>query len=666
MASTSPAAVASLSGAASAGASLLPPPAERRQRRPFLKSRTFAEQQGGADGGPIGVMVRQSLATSERLDTVCVALSAVASMQALNSATNPNASTTAAGGPSGGLQKAVAERLDRLERIYERLAEGEAENGSGADGNGCGRTTGGAAKKKAKEVSRDVTLRFLPGELVPELDALVREKEHQLGLALRHRRGAADLPLCDAFLRGECTRGVTCGYSHDHERLATYVRRWLTAVLRMPMDEDGEPTGASVEGGVDDDSALGSPFHASAVTSEPPSARGQATGRNTFGSGAASACGRHASSGAVGGASSVAQSPPAPPRRAPTVQSVLTVDETFGPEAWSIILRSLGDYPHVTALVLRQMPPQAFKTLAALLQRNELDRIAHVDVGRNSIGAVYPQGILRLAKALLYNTSVTTLGLGFNKLGAAGALALTQALCDGGGAVEALSLASNGLSPADPAYEHWCGLIGKAGIGGVRRLSVAGNRLGGDGAALLLSALSVANGYSSLTHLDLYHVGLGDMGCKALAGLLSSSAAGGDGTSGPHICLLNIGWNGITAAGLQLICHALEAHTCLQVLRLHGNPLMGRKGAIALSLLLKAAPNLPLTTLDLRWTSPTDDGVASIAEAIVGARYLTTVLVGHNDLDARSEALIVEKLRKRPVVAHVDAEVAVTPEDEVW
>jgi len=83
----------------------------------------------------------------------------------------------------------------------------------------------------------------------------------------------------------------------------------------------------------------------------------------------------------------------------------------------------------------------------------------------------------------------------------------------------------------------------------------------------------------------------------------------------------------------------------LQCLKLHYNLSLGRKGALAVAQLLKA--ETALTSVDLRWTSLGDEGLASLQEALMANRNVLEIPVVGNELDQRGQEALALRLKKR-------------------
>jgi Ran GTPase-activating protein (RanGAP) involved in mRNA processing and transport len=338
----------------------------------------------------------------------------------------------------------------------------------------------------------------------------------------------------------------------------------------------------------------------------------------------------------------------------PTVSgATLTVTEQLGAEAWATLVELLRDpafqelQTAVGTLVVRETTRHALNVIVPMIGNNWLPTLRYVDLSKNGLGHVHPRGVLKLARALASNTGITGVGLGYNNLGVSGALAVLQeVLASNDTNLESLNLQANAIAPlalGDTSFVHLCDAVGCT-VSFLTKLSLANNDLGPDGCRRLLKALGDESAASlpTLQFLDLSATGLQEAGVEHVAHFVSSTPAG------HQLRFLNIGWNRAGADGITTLCNALAAPTDtlhLQTLRLHYNVLIGRKGAVAIAGLLKT--NATLTAVDLRWTNMGDEGVTSLAEALLTNTAMRELSLAGNDLDQRTEQLVADRLRKR-------------------
>jgi Leucine-rich repeat (LRR) protein len=488
----------------------------------------------------------------------------------------------------------VEERLEHLKRIADQLGE---------------------------DIAEYPHLVFRPGGLTEELGALIRKKEDCLAeRKAQNQQDSANIRLCREYYHGRCDRGVTCGDSHTDGHLEAHIRQVVRGLLGL--SDVGDEGAATVS------SAMG-------------------------------------------------------------VESrVYTVLHALGREAWALTMKVLQDVGGFRSLVVRACDAPAAKALSTCLRRNTLESLRVLDISRNRLGSTSPKGVLKIAAALAVNSTLESLSIAYNDLGAAGCYALVEAISSNhSSAVTALNLAGNGMVPQDGAFGVLCGAIGRCVK--LKKLSLAHNHIGPEGMkkifatlgaaepaplstpsqkegaasnggdnsgstvpspashALNSSAHSIVELPSSLQHLqqqqqleclDLCATQCGDSGVIALSQFLVKPQASA-------LRYLHLGWNHITYEGTLPLCVALEATVHLEVLHLSYNLGIGRKGSIGLCELMKKCSTL--RKIDLRWTSLGDDGAATIAEAMtVGTSSLRSVLLYGNELDSRTEAMIVERQRR--------------------
>ena len=322
-------------------------------------------------------------------------------------------------------------------------------------------------------------------------------------------------------------------------------------------------------------------------------------------------------------------------------EGTLAIVEEFGADAWGVLFNMLRN-ERLTSLVVRSLNREGMRVIVNGLGSNELPTITFLDLSKNSLCDVYPRGVLRLAKALATNPSLRVLSIGFNMLGSAGAVAVTQAFATSkNSTLEALNLCSNGIGSDEHAFPALCEAFSQCTS--LTKIGLACNEIGPDGIRLLLDAFSKLE---RLEVLDLFNTSMGDQGANHIAQYVKANRT---------VRTINIGWNKLTSEGAVMVCSALESNDKLESLRMSYNPAVGRKGAVAISSLLKSSTSI--VSLDVRWNSLGDDGVMNILEALGTNRTLRDVMLGGNDLDPRTEALIAERLKKNVVTSTRNAKV---------
>ncbi|CUG89699.1 leucine-rich repeat protein, putative [Bodo saltans] len=498
----------------------------------------------------------------------------------------------------------VEERLDHLKRIADQLGE---------------------------DLSDYPHLVFRPGGLTEELGVLIRKKEDCLAeRKAQNQQENANIKLCKEYYHGRCNRGVTCGDSHTDGHLEAHIRQVVRGLLGVPA-EGGD---GFLEGAADNKAG----HHVMSID-----------------------------------------------------RRVFTVLHALGRESWSLIIKVLNEVGGFRSLVVRACDSPAAKALSACLRRNTLDSLRVLDISRNRLGSTSPTGVLKIAAALAVNTTLESLSMAYNDLGAAGCYALVEAISSNSeSAITALNLAGNGIVPQDGAFGVLCGAIGRCER--LKKLSLAHNHIGPEGMKKIFATLGadptpvsnqkeggstdninnnnnngstlpspashalnssahsmveLPNSLQQVHHhhqlqqlecLDLCAAQCGDSGVIALSQFLVKPQAAA-------LRYLHLGWNHVTYEGILPLCVALESVPRLEVLHLSYNLGIGRKGSIGLCEFMKKCNTL--RKIDLRWTSLGDDGAATIAEAMtVGTSNLRSVLLYGNELDSRTETMIVERQRK--------------------
>ncbi|KAL0242791.1 hypothetical protein GEMRC1_005354 [Eukaryota sp. GEM-RC1] len=198
--------------------------------------------------------------------------------------------------------------------------------------------------------------------------------------------------------------------------------------------------------------------------------------------------------------------------------------------------------------------------------------VTSVNLKSNSIGA---EGATALAEALKVNTSVTTVYLCVNFIEAEGARALAEAL-----KVNA----------------------------SVTSINLSGNSVGAEGARALAEALKVSD---SISNLDLSINSVGDEGARALADALKVNTS---------VTSVNLMFNSIGDEGARALAEALKVNTSVASVNLRFNSI-GDEGARALAEALKVSDSI--TNLDLNMTSVGDEGARALEDALKANHRVT-------------------------------------------
>ena len=239
----------------------------------------------------------------------------------------------------------------------------------------------------------------------------------------------------------------------------------------------------------------------------------------------------------------------------------------------------------------------------------------------NFIGA---EGATSLSQALAVNTSLTTLELSDNSIGAEGATSLSQALAVNT-SLTALDLSGNSIG-AEGATSLSQALAVNTSL---TTLNLSWNFIGAEGATSLSQALAVN---TSLTTLNLSRNCIGALGATSLSQALAVNTS---------LTTLYLSRNSIGDLGATSLSQALAVNTSLTTLYLSDNSI-GAEGATSLSQAL--AVNTSLTTLDLSNNSIGAEGATSLSQALAVNTSLTTLYLPDNSIGAEGATSLSQAL----------------------
>jgi DNA-binding transcriptional regulator YdaS (Cro superfamily) len=210
--------------------------------------------------------------------------------------------------------------------------------------------------------------------------------------------------------------------------------------------------------------------------------------------------------------------------------------------------------------------------------------------------------VLKLAKALEHNTTLTQLDISNNKISAGGADAIAKAL-EHNTTLTQLHIGSNnigtdGAEAIAKALEHNTTLT---------QLNIGSNIIVTDGARAIAKALKHN---TTLTQLDIYGNIIGTDGARAIAEALKHNTT---------LTQLNIDSNKISAGGAEAIAEALEHNTTLTQLHI-GNNIIRDDGARAIAKALKH--NTTLTQLDIYGNNIDDQTITEELNKLVANNKL--------------------------------------------
>jgi Ran GTPase-activating protein (RanGAP) involved in mRNA processing and transport len=252
-------------------------------------------------------------------------------------------------------------------------------------------------------------------------------------------------------------------------------------------------------------------------------------------------------------------------------------------------------------LTYNDIGAEGAKALGAALAQNSSLTTLHLS--DYSIGA---EGAKALGAALAQNSSLTTLHLNYNKIGAEGVMALGAALAQNS-SLTTLDLIDNYISD-DAAQALGAALAQNSSL---TTLNLTDNIIGAEGAKALGAALAQN---SSLTTLHLRNNSIGAVGAKALGAALAQNSS---------LTTLDLTSNKIGAEGAKALGAALAQNSSLTTLNLCGNSI-GDKGAQAL-----ADSFEPISHSDLPARQPV---AASSSADLVSSFFSVHVKVFNGDL----------------------------------
>ena len=241
---------------------------------------------------------------------------------------------------------------------------------------------------------------------------------------------------------------------------------------------------------------------------------------------------------------------------------------------------------------------------------------------QNSIGA---EGANSLSQALRVNTSLTSLKLRGNSVGADGANSLSEALRINT-SLTSLHLFENSIG-ADGANSLSEALRVNTSL---TSLDLRYNSIGAEGANSLSQALRVN---TSVTSLKLSHNSIGAEGANSLSQALRVNTS---------LTSLKLSQNSIGAEGANSLSQALRVNTSLTFLKLPENSI-GADGANSLSQALTV--NTSLTSLDLSENSIGDEGANFLSEALRVNNSLTSLGLRENSIGADGANSLSKALR---------------------
>eukprot|EP01062_Namystynia_karyoxenos_P073175 TRINITY_DN70012_c0_g1_i1.p1 TRINITY_DN70012_c0_g1~~TRINITY_DN70012_c0_g1_i1.p1 ORF type:complete len:572 (+),score=179.72 TRINITY_DN70012_c0_g1_i1:120-1835(+) len=331
-------------------------------------------------------------------------------------------------------------------------------------------------------------------------------------------------------------------------------------------------------------------------------------------------------------------------------EGALTIAEPLGREALVYVYQQLEGTPQVHTLRANALERHSAKVVCKKVSANAAPHLTVLDMthtgrpGTAPLGRTYPEGTAKLAAALAQNVTVEQVIVDNNDLGAKGFLTLLRAFDrpHGNSKVRVLSAKNNGIDgEEDPLRVEAAAAILKQAQG-LEQLSLACNPLRAGGAAKLAPVIP---GNPRICIFDLCATQIGDEGAKALADAIREAPAPAP-QGPPGLLSLNVGWCRMGPDGLNALFDALgENPGNLEELAVYCNTATSKTGSARIGDLLKQ--NGVLTSLDLRWTYPSEDCASSLLEELSKSSHAIRNLdMGHNEIvtDKRVLELIAKKL----------------------
>ncbi len=271
--------------------------------------------------------------------------------------------------------------------------------------------------------------------------------------------------------------------------------------------------------------------------------------------------------------------------------------------------------------------------LNKIIQDIKNTSITSIDLQYNNIGA---EGAIALAEALKYNTSVTSIKLSSNKIGDEGAIALAEAL-KSNTSVTSIALWKNNIG-AEGARALAEVLKYNTSITSIK-LSL--NKIGDEGAIALADALKYN---TSITDINLWRNNIGDEGARALADALKYNTS---------VTYINLWENNIGAEGAIALADALKYNTSLNYIGLDRNSI-GSEGARALANALKY--NTSITDINLWRNNIGDEGAIALADALKYNTSVNSIILNDNNIGDEGAIALADALKYNTSVTSINLE----------
>ncbi|MBA2651509.1 MAG: hypothetical protein H0U73_04485 [Tatlockia sp.] len=304
---------------------------------------------------------------------------------------------------------------------------------------------------------------------------------------------------------------------------------------------------------------------------------------------------------------------------------------------------------------------ESFEITLTRLKNNDAS-LSSLNLGYNYIGDA---GAKDISEALKTNTSLSRLDLRSNQIRDAGVKDLSEALKTNT-SLSSLDLAGNKIG-ADGAKDFSEALKTNSSLSS---LNLKLNRIGDAGAKSLSEALKTN---TSLSNLNLQANQIGAAGAKDISEALKTNTS---------LSSLNLGHNEIGAAGAKDISEALKTNTSLSSLDLVGNKI-GAAGAKDISKILETSTSLSsldlwdnqigaagakdisealktntsLSSLDLRYNQIGDAGAKSLSEALKTNTSLASLRLANNNISAQGMEFLKQALQSNYTLLEIEGNV---------
>lgn len=261
----------------------------------------------------------------------------------------------------------------------------------------------------------------------------------------------------------------------------------------------------------------------------------------------------------------------------------------------------------------------------ALVQNSQ---VSVLKLGYNNLGDT---GVELLAPAIADHDSLESLDLGFNNFGDEGAKRLLDAI-PADGRIWTLYLAGNlmgedgAMSIADMIRRGCC----------IRELYLTGNRLGPAGVKAIAQAIVEEEAEKHLLSVDMME--------DNPAAVVGPSSVANTETSSNRAFVgmqeLFLGGTGMGSAGCEAVAQLLEKTVSLRTLSMPNCDINDEALAMVASSIKKHRGHLPLERLQLSFNKITCRGMESLSNAIWGSSTLSELLLDNNEISDTGVQLI--------------------------